>query len=73
MPAARSVVSDADCREFIDVEPGRHAGAVPVRPFLHEVLPARQQRLSVTGWYRAAAATCREAAACYKSTRLRQR
>lgn len=44
---------DADCREFIDVEP--EAGTLVLflsDRFWHEVLPARQQRLSVTGWYR---------------------
>ncbi|MNU05986.1 hypothetical protein D3C72_2509970 [compost metagenome] len=44
---------DADCREFVDVEP--EAGTLVLflsDRFWHEVLPARQQRLSVTGWYR---------------------
>lgn len=44
---------DADCREFVDVGP--EAGTLVLflsDRFWHEVLPARQQRLSVTGWYR---------------------
>lgn len=44
---------DDDCHEFIDVEP--EAGTLVLflsECFWHEVLPSRQQRLSVTGWYR---------------------
>ena len=44
---------DEACSEFIDVEP--EAGTLVLflsDRFWHEVLPARQQRLSVTGWYR---------------------
>jgi SM-20-related protein len=44
---------DDDCSEFVDVEP--EAGTLVLflsDRFWHEVLPARQQRLSVTGWYR---------------------
>lgn len=44
---------DDDCQQFVDVEP--EAGTLVLflsDRFWHEVLPARQQRLSVTGWYR---------------------
>jgi len=44
---------DADCQTHIDVTPV--AGTLVLflsDRFWHEVLPARQQRLSVTGWYR---------------------
>ncbi|UTH74871.1 2OG-Fe(II) oxygenase [Chromobacterium sp. IIBBL 290-4] len=44
---------DEACEQFIDVEP--QAGTLVLflsDRFWHEVLPARQQRLSVTGWYR---------------------
>lgn len=44
---------DADCREYLDVAP--QAGTLVLflsDRFWHEVLPARQQRLSVTGWFR---------------------
>ncbi|MFC3530982.1 2OG-Fe(II) oxygenase [Vogesella facilis] len=44
---------DADCTQHIDVTP--EAGTLVLflsDRFWHEVLPARQQRLSVTGWYR---------------------
>ncbi|OWY39717.1 2OG-Fe(II) oxygenase [Xenophilus sp. AP218F] len=44
---------DDACAEFIDVKP--EAGTLVLflsDRFWHEVLPARRQRLSVTGWYR---------------------
>ncbi|OHX14124.1 2OG-Fe(II) oxygenase [Chromobacterium sphagni] len=44
---------DGDCGEHVDVEP--EAGTLVLflaDRFWHEVLPARRQRLSVTGWYR---------------------
>jgi SM-20-related protein len=44
---------DPDCQTHIDVAP--EAGTLVLflsDRFWHEVLPARQQRLSVTGWYR---------------------
>ncbi|KIA82136.1 2OG-Fe(II) oxygenase [Chromobacterium phragmitis] len=44
---------DQDCQQFIDVEP--EAGTLVLflsDRFWHEVLPAKRQRLSVTGWYR---------------------
>lgn len=44
---------DADCTQHIDVAP--EAGTLVLflsDRFWHEVLPANQQRLSVTGWYR---------------------
>lgn len=44
---------DPDCQTWLDVTP--EAGTLVLflsDRFWHEVLPARQQRLSVTGWYR---------------------
>jgi SM-20-related protein len=44
---------DDSCSEYLDIEP--EAGTLVLflsDRFWHEVLPARQQRLSVTGWYR---------------------
>lgn len=44
---------DPDCRESLDVQP--EAGTLVLflsDRFWHEVLPARRQRLSVTGWFR---------------------
>lgn len=44
---------DEACSEFVDVEPEASTLVLFLSDrFWHEVLPARQQRLSVTGWYR---------------------
>ncbi|TIC82145.1 2OG-Fe(II) oxygenase [Crenobacter intestini] len=44
---------DADCRQSVDIRP--QAGTMVLflsDRFWHEVLPARRQRLSLTGWFR---------------------